>query len=136
MGASYATLDQLKSHWPALPASREVEATQKLHEASVEVRALYPDIDSRLGTGSLDADVPTLVVCRMVKRAMDSAAEVGGYQGVESIQGTTGPYSQTLKFTNPDGAIYLSKADKNLLRTSRARSRTAWTIIPSGGPFR
>lgn len=140
MADDYATLDDLRKHWPSMPddAETEAEATQKLHEASVEVRALYPDVDARIAAGSLDPDVPKLVVCRMVKRAMgldDDADDSGVGFGVTSVQETAGPYSQTRQFSNPDGAIYLSAADKRLLRTSRGHRR-AWTIFPHGGAVR
>lgn len=132
MAADYAGLDDLKAHWPLLPSDREDEAGQKLHEASVEIRALYPDADARIAAGTMDADIPRLVVCRMVKRAMTAPATPGGEGGLGSIQQGAGPFSQTLNFSNPDGAVYLSKADRNLLRTARGQKR-AWTIIPSGG---
>lgn len=132
MAGDYATLDDLKAHWPDLPADREAEAKQKLHEASVEVRALYPDVDARIAAGSLDPDVPKLVVCRMVKRAMTAPAVAGAEAGVGSVQQAAGPFSTSVSFSNPDGAIYLSAADKRLLRTARTQ-RKAWTIIPTGG---
>lgn len=126
--ADYATLADLKAHWPALSADQEPEAQQKLTEASIEVRALFPDVDGRLASNALDVEVPRLVVCRMVKRAMDSPVEAMG--GVQSTTQQTGPFTQTLNFTNPDGNIYLSKADKRLL--SPPRSARAFTIHPGG----
>ena len=131
-GADYATVDDLRAHWPALEAEREAEAAQKLHEASVEIRALYPDVDARILAGSLDEDVPRLVVCRMVKRAMTAPDLAGAEGGVSTAQQSAGPFSTSLTFSNPDGAVFLSAADKRLLRTSRA-GRKAWTIRPSGG---
>lgn len=126
--ADYATLADLKAHWPALPASREAEAQQKLTEASIEVRALFPDIDGRMTAGALAWEVPRLVVCRMVKRAMDLPSE--SMAGVDSATHQTGPFTQTLNFTNPDGNIYLSKADRRLL--TEVRTRRAFTIHPGG----
>lgn len=129
MATSYATLANLRSHWAALPEIREEEATQKLFEASVEVRALYPDVDRRLATEELDSSVPELVVCRMVKRAMD--APENQVAGVGQIQNSAGPFGQTLSFTNPDGNVYLSKSDKALLSAGRARGK-AFTVHPGG----
>ncbi|CAH0233984.1 hypothetical protein SRABI26_02724 [Arthrobacter sp. Bi26] len=129
MATSYATLASLRQHWAALPAGREDEATQKLFEASVEVRALYPDVDRRLMAGELDASVPELVVCRMVKRSMD--APDSQIAGVNQIQQSAGPFGQTLSFTNPDGNVYLSKSDRALLGAGRAKGK-AFTIHPGG----
>lgn len=134
MAADYATLADLKLHWSALPAEDEAEATQKLHEASIEVRGNYPDIDARilipLVDGGMDPDIPKLVVCRMVKRAMD-VDENATTAGMESIQFGSGPFSMGGKVHNPDGNVYLSSADKRLLAKSRP-VRKAWTIHPGG----
>lgn len=138
MAGDYATLADLKEHWSALPADDEVEAEQKLHEASIEVRGNFRDVDRRLGLwaidsedpNALDPDVPRLVVCRMVKRAMD--APESQIAGVNQIQQSAGPFGQTLSFTNPDGNIYLSKSDRALLGAGRVKGK-AFTIHP-GGP--
>jgi len=129
MAAPYATLTDLRAHWAALPVDREAEATQKLVEASTEIRALYPDIDGRIAMAKLDPDIPRLVVCRMVKRSMD--APDNQIAGVGQIQNTAGPFGQTFSFTNPDGNVYLSKSDKALLSAGRSK-RAAFTIMPSG----
>lgn len=125
MGEDFAHAVDLQKHWPSLTADQFEDATQKLHEASIEIRALYPDVDRRIASGALGPDVPKLVVCRMVKRAMEAPAD--GMTGVSSATAQTGPFSQTLSFTNPDGAVYLTKADKRLLA---GRSGRAFTIHP------
>lgn len=126
MAGDFATLADLKLHWSKLPTDREADAAQKLHEASVEIRGLYPRIDGRIASGDLDADVAKLVACRMVKRAIDGRGE--DMVGVNSATAQTGPFTQTLQFTNPDGSVYLSRADKRLL--AGGRSARAFTIHP------
>lgn len=128
--ADYATLEDLKRHWPGLSADRDSEATQKLHEAAIEVHALYPDIDSRLESAALDWDVVQLVVVRMVKRAMDVSGDTPT-AGFESFQFATGPFSMGGKVHNPDGNLYLTAADKRLLSSPR-QARRAFTIRPGG----
>ena len=134
MASDYATLADLKLHWPDLPADVEATAEHKLHEASVEVRGNYPDLDQRLAAsveaGGIDPDIPRLVVSRMVKRAMD-VSEDEPTAGFESFQFGTGPFSMGGKLRNPDGDLYLTAADKRLLGKSRPR-RQAWTIHPGG----
>jgi hypothetical protein len=134
MAADYATLADLKLHWSKLLAEDESQATQKLHEASVEIRGNYPDIDARLSIsvedGGMDPDIPKLVATRMVKRAMDVSEDTPTV-GFESMQFGTGPFSMGGKVHNPDGNIYLSAADKRLLAKSRRRKQ-AWTIQPGG----
>jgi hypothetical protein len=126
--ADYATLEDLKKHWPGLPAEREAEATQKLHEATVEVRALFPDVETRLLASTLDDDIPRLVVSRMVKRAMDVATDAAT-AGLESFQFGTGPFTMGGKVHNPEGNLYLTAADKRLLSSPKP-ARGAWTIRP------
>ena len=126
--AEYATVEDLRNHWSDAP---EAEMRQKLFEAEVEVLALYPDIPDRIDAGTLRREVLTLVLCRMVKRAMNPS--VLGAQGIESATQATGPFSQTLKFTGTDGAIFLNKADKRLLAPRRAGEEgMAFTIHPGG----
>jgi len=126
--ADYANLSDLKDHWPALRSDQEAEALQKLLEASIEVRTSFPGIDARLASGELNEEVPRLVVCRMIKRAMDTPNDA--MAGVGSVTHQGGPFAQTLNFTNPDGNIYLSKSDRNLL--SPVEQRRAFMIHPGG----
>lgn len=134
MSADYSTLAELKLHWPGLPAEDEVEAGQKIHEASIEVRGNYPDLDYRLtllpDDGGMDPEIPRLVVNRMVKRAM-TADDSGAPQGFETVQFGTGPFTMGGKVLNPDGNVYLSAADKRLLAKSRP-ARRAFTVHPGG----
>ncbi|WP_102157703.1 hypothetical protein [Zhihengliuella halotolerans] len=129
--ADFATLGDLQDHWPGLPSNRTDEAEQKLHEASIVIRTLYPDVDARIAAGKLSEEVPKLVACRMVKRAM-TAPTVDEMAGINNLQESVGGVSQTLSFTNPNGDMYLAKADKLLLGHGR-RSQKAFTIHPGGG---
>lgn len=132
--APFSTLTELKEHWPAMNPDLDSEASSKLEEASVEVRALYPDLDTRIDAGALDAAVPRLVVNRMVKRALTPPLQE--FTGVSSATAQTGPFAHTLNFTNPDANMYLTKADRRLLESGRP-GRQAFTIHPGGtqGPF-
>lgn len=123
---AYARIEDLRTHWPDLPVEREAEAAQKLREAEIEIRALFPDVDSRIDALTLDFQVPQLVVCRMVRRAMDVSADVPT-AGLESFQIGTGPFTMGGKIHNPDGNLYLTAADKRLLSNPR-QPRRGWTI--------
>lgn len=127
--ADYASLADLQEHWAELPAARTAEAEQKLHEASVEIRALYPDLDARIDAGSLSADVPRLVACRMVKRAMSPSAVPDEMAGMSQVSFGTGPFSFSGQLRSPDGALYLSGADRRLL--SARRERRPFTTMPA-----
>lgn len=127
MAMDYASLADLQEHWPELPDVDIPKASQKLFEASVTVRGNYPDLDYRIATGVMGSDIPRLVVCQMVKRAL----EPKDMAGVDQMQQNAGPFGQTLTFTNPEGNIYLSKNERMLLRGGRVRKR-AFTIHPGG----
>lgn len=126
--ADYATLADLKAHWPDFDADNTAEAEQKLVEAQVEVLTLYPDIPRRVDAGVLSADAVKLVVCRMVKRAMESP--VPGAEGLTSLTESEGPFSSTLQFRGGDGALYVTKADRRLLSAGRENGQ-AFSIYPS-----
>lgn len=125
----YSTIQEFKAHWPSMPETLATEATQKLLEASIEVRAEYPDIEARLSAGTLDREVVRLVVNRMAKRALSTPAE--DYAGVQSATAQAGPLAQTFTFANPDGSVYMTKKDHRLLRGAR-QSGEAFTIMPGG----
>ena len=135
MAADYATIDDLKEHWSSLPAEALVDAGQKLHEASIIIRGTFPDLDGRLtlpvGRGGIDPDIPRLVVCRMVKRAID-VVEDAPTAGLETFQFGAGPFSMGGKVHNPDGSLYLTAADKRLLVAPRG-PRKAFMIRPGRG---
>lgn len=135
MAADYATIEDLKEHWSDFPAEAVVDASQKLHEASIIIRGTFPDLDQRLAVpltaGGIHADIPRLVVCRMVKNAM-SVADDAPTAGLETFQYAAGPFSMGGKVHNPDGNLFLTAADKRLLAPPRAR-RKAFTIQPGGG---
>lgn len=131
MAADYASLEDLKKHWSELPEDEHDKAKQKLHEASVEVRGNYPDLDGRLASQTMDPDIPRLVVCRMVTRFLEPDGEDAPTAGMESVNFGAGPFTFGGKVNNPDRNVYLSAADKRLLGRSRPRKQ-AFTIHPGG----
>ncbi|MNW35802.1 Phage protein Gp19/Gp15/Gp42 [compost metagenome] len=129
MAEPFATIEDLKKHWPALPPEDVPEAEQKLIEASLVIRAKYPDIDQRIASGELDRDVVTYVVCRMVRRALDTPEDVP--ENATQMSFTAGPFSQSATFRNTDGALYLGKSDKELLEPQpRGDGGEFFNIVP------
>jgi hypothetical protein len=123
-----ATLADLKAHWSGLPADKEDDAEQKLMEASVIIRELYP-VDARIKAGTLNPDTVRLVVCQMVKAALD-VDETEMPADVSQASFTTGPFTQNLSFRSRDGNLFLTKLQRQLLTGGGARSRKAFTITP------
>ncbi|MGP5263656.1 MULTISPECIES: Gp19/Gp15/Gp42 family protein [Glutamicibacter] len=127
MAVPFATIEDLRSHWPGMPTEYDAEGDQKLKESSIVLRQLYPGIDGRISTGKLDAEVPKLIVCRMVKRAL--LAAINDVEGVASRNETAGGVSTGLSFSNPNGNLYLTKDDKALLGSGKS-GRKAFMIVP------
>lgn len=132
MAEPFSTIASFKLHWAALPEDRVAEATKKLREASIKVRTQFPDVDARIAAGTLDPEVPELVVNEMVKRAMDTP-QGADLAGVAQATGQTGPFATTFQFTNPDGNLYLSRDDRRMLAAGRpGKSGKAFSIHPGG----
>lgn len=110
--AAFASVADLEARWRTLSAAEKTQAGVLLGDASAIVRAFSPTVDARVADGSLDADVPKLIVCAIVKRAMLA----GDSAGVKTTQETTGPFSQSFTFANPTGDMYLLAAEKRMLR--------------------
>lgn len=109
----YATVQDLKDRWPDFPVGGESQAALLLWDASVEIDAICPDVQARIDSGALNARIPEMIVCDMVRRAMIPA--VAGMVGVTSNQETVGPFNRSLSFSNPMGDLYTTKKERKLL---------------------
>jgi hypothetical protein len=110
--AAFATTANLVARWRPLSVAETAQASVLLDDASATVRAEYPGVDAAIVAGTLDAGIPLLVVCGMVKRAM-IASETG--EGVQSQSETAGPFAHSQTYANPMGNVYLTKQDRRLL---------------------
>ena len=72
---AYATTTQLQSRWPALTDT--ATAGVLLEDAGLWLRTWFPDLDARIASGVLDAGVPEMISCAMVKRAMLASEHEG-----------------------------------------------------------
>lgn len=115
----FATLADLEISWPSITLDQAEDAPQKLVEASLIIRALKPDIDALILAELMDPDLPKMVVCGMVKRALKTP-DAG--EGIGTTQHTTGPFTQSFTYTNPDGNLYLAKLDRKLLGIGAAQA--------------
>jgi len=59
------------------------------------------------------AELLRMVSCAMVQRAMASWA--ADAYGVDELTSTMGPFSQTARYSNPSGNLYLTKQERDLL---------------------
>lgn len=104
MGDSYAEVSDLEARWRPLTSDEETIAETLLGDASQMIRDRWPATDANLEaeTWSLDTLIP--IVCAMVKTAMQNP----GNEGVESGTVTTGPFSDSRKYANPNGNLYFT----------------------------
>lgn len=135
MADQYTTVESLRLHWPAMPTTlTEAQVNKKIEEAAIEINGLYPTIEERITAGTLNRPVVELVSNRMVKRALSVNEDVP--ENTNSVTAQTGPFTGTLTFANPEGNMYLSKADRRLLDPARANGpKKAFTIHPGGWHF-
>jgi hypothetical protein len=102
----FASLAELKERWPDFPVGAEAHATVLLEDASQFI------LDTVSTAGLASASTRRRIVCSVVRRAIPSQ---DGMDGMESIQESTGPFSQTFKPVNPSGDFYLTKSEKQAL---------------------
>ena len=110
--AAFAEVGDLESRWRPLTPAEAGRASVLLADASVMLRAQFRGIDAKITAGTMDAGLPLLVVCDMVKRAL--IAPVDDPAAVTRQQ-TAGPFSQSVTYSNPSGDLYISKADRRQL---------------------
>ncbi len=112
--AAYATATDLANRWRPLVGAETARATVLLGDAAVWLRTWFPDLDDRIAGGALDASVPAMVSCSMVKRAM---LDSDGMSAMQSQQ-VAGPFTDMVQraFSNPDGNLYLTAREQDLLR--------------------
>lgn len=131
MSEPFATYDDLEDRWRPLTAEEQAKATVLLGDASGIIRDEAPDVDARIAAGKLDANTPLMIACSMVKRAMAGGGELDGVS-TNNIQ--TGPFGQTLSYSNPMGNLYLTKAEKARLHVA-GKAFSIDTAPSFGGGF-
>lgn len=113
----YATLADLEAAWRPIEA-RESKRAEALLDYACEIVAAEL---SGAGIDPAGADpTPALkrhVVCSMVRRAMLNDER----EGVSQSSMTATPYAQSWTYSNPDGALYISKAERRLLGAVKGR---------------
>ena len=104
---SYASVQQIADGFRELTADEKSRAMALAKEASVIVDKYAPNAKY---------DVKTVVVCRMVRRAIDSGGSATVPMGASQGTTTAGPYSQSWTIgSGSAGELFLSKLEKSML---------------------
>jgi hypothetical protein len=104
---AFATTEDLEKRWHTLTNAEKSKAEVLLDDASQKLRDDYPK--------QVEAASPltlTRIVCQMVKRAMTVGDEMAG---ISQHSETDGPFNDSFTYSNPDGDLYLTKAEKRSL---------------------
>lgn len=111
----YATVEDLELRWRTLDDAEKRRAGILLEDAAVRIDAACPPPNPLLDAGRR---ARVVVSCDMVKRAMQTGAD----PGVEQTSQTAGPFGIQLKYANPAGDLYLTRADLRLLGALHQRA--------------
>lgn len=125
---AFAGAADLQARWRPLTDAETERANVLLEDASVWLLAWFPDLQARIDAGTLDAAIPVMVACSMVKRAMlDSDG-----MSADQTQRTAGPFSESFQrsFSNPDGNLYLTAREEQLLRGSTSQPQAVSMMSP------
>lgn len=108
----YATVEQVEAGFRTLTGEETEKVAALIEEASVIVDAYARGANN---------DIKAVVVCRMVRRAIDSGGGSAVPMGASQGATTAGPYTQSWTIgSGSAGEIYLSKLDKKMLGSSNS----------------
>lgn len=118
-----ASSSDLVARWRELSAAEETRASVLLGSAERKILRLWPDVSDRLDAGLLDRDEVVDVLAAMVQRVMTRPSD-----GVVSRTDTRGPFSETVRYQNPDGGLYLTAEERAVFGDSEgsAKARSVW----------
>ena len=119
----FASVQELQARWPDFPPGGEVHAETLLDDASQFI------LDTCAGAEAAAPATRRRVVCAVVRRAMQSSADVG----LSSMSETAGPFSWQRSPANPHGDFYLTKQEKLSLGCGGAQRAFGVSIAGGAG---
>lgn len=102
-----ADVNDVIARWRPLSPEETSVVETLLEDASDMVRVRWPDIDQRLESGAVSSITVIRIVAGMVRRAMLNRNVEGVTQGSE----TTGPFTDSQTYSNPNNNLFLSADD-------------------------
>lgn len=125
---NFATYDDVLARYPA--ASHHDRATVETLIGDATALML-----STCETPVNNKNLLTFICCSVVRRALASAGDTGEIMaGVSQTSQTVGAFSQSWSFSNPAGDLYLTRAEKRLLRGVNAMQAGFNVSLKSGDP--
>ena len=106
---AFATIEDLEARWRTLSEAEVPKATALLDDASA-ILVAQVDVDP---TDEQQATLLKVVCCSMVTRSM--VASESDVYGISQLDYGMGPFSQAAHFSNPNGDLYLTAQERQLL---------------------
>ena len=106
---TFATIEDLEARWRTLSEAEVSKATALLDDASA-ILVAQVDVDP---TDEQQATLLKVVCCSMVTRSM--VASESDVYGISQLDYGMGPFSQAAHFSNPNGDLYLTAQERQLL---------------------
>jgi hypothetical protein len=127
--AAFASVSDLTARWRPLTSDELTRAETLLDDAASLIRVEVPDVDARLADleAPLDPNLPVMVSCSMVRRAMTAP----DMTGITSQSETVGSFTQQIAWANPSGDLYLTKKERALLGGAAAQRAFVVDLLPT-----
>ncbi|MDR2108917.1 MAG: phage Gp19/Gp15/Gp42 family protein [Coriobacteriales bacterium] len=120
----FATVDDLQAMWRPLMPTEKTRAEKLLPWVSAGIAKLAGLPDGSDGNKDIYCMVTCLVTRRMLEADDDTSA-------VSQMQQTVGPFSGSVTYANPSGAIYLTKQEQKLLGIGKRQVASIWPYPPA-----
>lgn len=116
---AFATAGDLENRWRALSDVEKKRAEILLLDASVKIRTMCAQSGVEIDASD-EAQAHNLmsITCEMVKRAMLTPVDVAP---TTNYSQSAGGFSESFRYANPNGDLYLTSGEKKLLGIGRQR---------------
>ena len=106
---AYATYQDVEARWRDLTADEQTKCSTLLDDAAAMLDTMVTVNDS----DEAQAYLLKVVSCNMVIRSMVASESTA--LGVDQLSATMGPFGQTAHFANPNGDLYLTRQERDML---------------------
>lgn len=120
---AYAIVADVAERWrPITDPAEQIKVGRWLEDASLIVRVEVPNVDARIASGDLSAELVTLTVAEMVKRRLENP------DGARSVTTQTGPFMHVRNYGRDiEPGIFLTRTERDRL-DSRPMRRRAFSL--------
>mgnify|MGYP000339860318 CR=1 FL=1 len=124
----FATVEDLEDRWRPLNEDEKARAETQLIDVTAYMTELMNQSKVPINVKDVQqSQVLKLVCCAVTRRSLsqifssDGSSPATGVEDASSSTITAGVFSQTYKYANPTGSIYLRPDEKKLLGIGRMR---------------